>query len=889
MSRDGMKTACVICGGTVAALIVTTKMINSKPASAGWLRRISSRLLDAKAERPRYDPQVQRSRFIEQEMIRTRITPNHTHGKSAADRSTGTLFARNLATSMGLVPFFYQSSRSDQRKGQVGSRIHFWAKDLNSAHTDSRVGHDNMLVMIDTDYYVGMSGMLTKAFLPTCLYSFQPDRAAATREDYSFTFTKEQTVDYTVSGGGRYVHPIWNYNTDCILTTRKFLGIPYHAATYLVDRRQVADDHYMVSLTPMARWTGLWACLAGLLGGSDLARLEPVVGEYTRLYIQGKESLQVSTARVGTYACGTISAATDDAIRIIAENSTVKVNMSAIQSHLPSTDDDGIDQKAQAAALLGYHRSTTTHRKTIIFPVCEAVRTYEIANRTPPVDLKDPLTAFMSPILHGAFAPADTKANEEWCIKRRVTDFKRPSPMPTTPYLSALQDEFVELLVPTAHMLSPTDLDEVYARQNRPTQRQILERAEMEANPRRLAKSFIKREAYGDTKDPRPITTINGSDKRDYSTFIYPISQMLKTVHWYAFGRTPLDIANRVAELLQGANSAINTDFSRFDGRVSNLLRDLERKVLVRAFKRQYLPQLLDLHRSQHNLGGVGRHGTRYTSDTARLSGSPETAAFNSIDNAFVSYVALRSEPVEGKRLTPREAWSRLGIYGGDDGLTANVTPDAATKAANQVGLKLTCDRVLRGQFGVTFLSRIYGPDVWFGDPNSCCDIPRQLNKFHVTVAMPSNVTALDKLGEKARSFLLTDGNTPLIGTMCRKAIQLRGEVGVRADLRAMQRWGTTLPKEIQYPNEDNSGWMDTYCDSALADVRFDREKFDEWVRTANRYSILTPPLCGEIKPPTVKEALHVDGALHKPKSKGEAKKKGTRVRRRKPRSVKSE
>lgn len=881
MPRDGVKTALILCGGTAVALVVTTKIINSKPAAAGWIRRIMSGHLDATAERPDQLPETQRARFTEQELIRMKPTPEHTHGVSAADRSTGTFFAKNFSSSLGLVPFFYQSSRSDQRRGQVGSRIHFWAKDLNSAHTDRRAGHDNMLVMIDTDYYVEMPDVLAKAFMPTCLYTFQPDVAAATRVDYSFTFTKEQTVDYTVSGGGRYGHPVWNYNTDCLLTTRKCFGIPYQTAAYLVDRRKVSDDHYLVCLTPMARWTGFSSVIANLLGGSRLSRLEPVEGEYTRIYIQGKENLQVSTAQAGTYACGTIPAATDDAIRIIASNSTVKVNMSAIQAHLPSTDNE-IEQKAQAAALLGYHRAQPQARKTYVFPVSEAVRTYEVANRTPPVDVKDPMQAFMSPILHGAFSPADTRANEEWCIKRRITDFKS-GPLHTTPYLANLQDEFVALLVPSAHQLSPTDLDEVYARQDRPSQRQILDRAEHE-RPRRIAKSFIKREAYAGAKDPRPITTINGPDKRDYSMFMYPISAMLKTVPWYAFGQTPVDIATRVSGILSSATTAINTDFSRFDGRVSNILRDLERKVLTRAYKRQYLGEILDLHRTQFNLRGVGRHGTHYTSGTARLSGSPETAAFNSIDNAFVSYVALRSEPYRGTRRTPKEAWAALGIYGGDDGLTANISPSAATRAASQVGLKLTCDEVTRGKFGVTFLSRMYGPNVWYGDTNSCCDIPRQLNKFHVTVALPPSVQPLDKLGEKARSFMLTDANTPVIGELCRRVVELRGESGYRTDLRAMTKWGSDLPAEVQYPNDDDGGWMETYCEQSLADVQFDHDQFREWLKSADTTTILSPPLCGEVKRPSVKDAVNVDGELHRP-ARVVAKKKGKRAPRTRRRS----
>lgn len=424
--------------------------------------------------------------------------------------------------------------------------------------------------------------------------------------------------------------------------------------------------------------------------------------------------------------------------------------------------------------------------------------------------------------------------------------------------------EFAELLIPRPHILDPAVLDEVYAKQNRPSQRRILEQSETE-RPRRIAKSFMKREAYGDVKDPRPITTINGPDKRDYSMFIYPISDILKTTDWYAFGKTPREIAIRVCEVLANATSAINTDFSRFDGRVSMILRTLERKILTRAYKRGYLGELLDLHRSQHNLRGVGRHGTRYTSAAARLSGSPETACFNSIDNAFVAYMTLRSEPFEGKRRTPAEAWAALGIYGGDDGLTANVSTEESTRSSDMVGLVLECDEVSRGRFGITFLSRIYGPDVWYGDANSCCDLPRQLTKYHTTVNLPGGVTPLEKHREKARSFHLSDKNTPVIGPLVNKTIELFGEVGVTENTRLMRKWDSEGTVDVQYPNEAQE-WMETYAEEALAKFNFDFGLFSAWVDSATADNILSPPLCGEILAPKAKVKVHVDGELIRPK-----------------------
>jgi hypothetical protein len=227
--------------------------------------------------------------------------------------------------------------------------------------------------------------------------------------------------------------------------------------------------------------------------------------------------------------------------------------------------------------------------------------------------------------------------------------------------------------------MTPATIDEVYERQNRPSQRAILDRSLVEEG-RDGIKSFVKREAYGKITDPRIISTIDGVLKREYSQFIYPVADHLKTQEWYAFGKVPGDIAQRVTDVLEDASTAVNTDFSRFDGRVSDLLRILEKKVLLRAYGHEYAHEVSELHNSQFNQTAFCTFGTRYETGTSRASGSPETAAFNSIANAFTAYLTFRMTRERGGFIAPDAAWKRLGVYGGDDGLTADVDPETISK-----------------------------------------------------------------------------------------------------------------------------------------------------------------------------------------------------------------
>lgn len=329
-------------------------------------------------------------------------------------------------------------------------------------------------------------------------------------------------------------------------------------------------------------------------------------------------------------------------------------------------------------------------------------------------------------------------------------------------------------------------------------------------------------------------------------------------------------VAQRVCDVLADANACVNTDFSRFDGHVSPALRQLEEAIMLRAFRPKYTNELLDLQRSQYKMRGFGRFGSKYETGTARCSGSPETSAFNSIANAFVAYLALRMDRRDGSYAEPTEAWRRLGIYGGDDGLTADISPAAYVKAASSLGQKLDIQPVLRGNYGVKFLARCYGPDVWFGDPNSICDLGRQLSKFHTTVSMPSTITPEDKLFEKTRAYLLTDRNTPIIGDLLGR-IERLDPVGVCSKHKSsnyMTVWNADLDASAQYPNDESvRGWAGLAVEELTAQYGFRVGDFLVWLsKVATVQDIITsmPKLCDD-PTPTTKVPVVVDGRVVSP------------------------
>lgn len=784
-------------------------------------------------------PEMLRSKFNELALGGVNVRGTHTHGESAADRSRVSEAIDKFCASSGYDAYYVQMSRSDERKARLGSRAMFWAKDFNVTAKDFNPPQHSVLAYVDVDQYMDMPSMLANNFQPHLIYTFQPDSVAKVEKEYSYTFDEHDVVDYRVTGGGQYVHPVWNYSPDNILAIHYSFGIPVRSAIYGIDRKHSAPDHEVILLTPLRRWGAIGTILAVLfLGHNRLERLRVSFNGFLRLAVQSTtKGHYISTGKPGNYAHANITVEQDNALATIAKTSKFDLTMPQVTTF---TEGD----RVAGSVLLEFHRSGVAAKPSVVCPVEDSVRSYQFKPQhyEPAKPLMRP---YMAPLLAECYTPENTKTSEKKAVRERVEKV-RSQILFMTPFMLQCMKEFAAFLIPVAHQLDPVEDDEVFERQNRPTQRRILEESQYERLVRKV-KSFLKKEPYADVKAPRVISTINGQDKWRYSKYIYALTDgVLKHQDWYAFGKTPLQIAERVAIVCMNAlNDASNSDFKKFDGHGSNLMRELEHIVLCRAFRPVHHAEVIELHKAQYGMTAHTTLGVKYETEYSRCSGSPETASFNGITNAFVTYFARRLRTETGFFMEPDAAWHTLGIYGGDDGLTADMDKTTYLKSATMLGQVLEVDPIPRGQFGVTFLARIYPPTVWNGEMNSCCDLPRQLSKLHVTVALPGNVTPEDKLIEKMRAYWLTDKNTPIIGEMARKCLDLIGGQFVEnQQTKVLRSWAANFTPDQQYPNEPGI-WMYEYLERCLPDIRI--EEFRDWLDSVVSVTqMLTPPLLRE-------------------------------------------
>jgi len=170
---------------------------------------------------------------------------------------------------------------------------------------------------------------------------------------------------------------------------------------------------------------------------------------------------------------------------------------------------------------------------------------------------------------------------------------------------------------------------------------------------------------------------------------------------------------------------------------------------------------------------------------------------------------------------------AELCEFGGDDSLMGDMPEKSYAVAAKHIGHKVTCDVFQRGQPGINFLSRIFGPDVWTGDPNNMCDLARQMTKFHTST--DSTADPATKFTEKATSAVYTDSNTPMIGRYAKLWLNLN-DITVPSKLtdpgKDTSWWSANFERVEQFVNEP-AEWMD---DVAMKHFpNFDWDRFYKW------------------------------------------------------------
>lgn len=782
--------------------------------------------------------------FHEVECAAVKPSGGHTHGVSAAARSTASRLIDSICNASGNRAVFYQGSAADLRNGRTVTRTYHWAKDVYVPVQSAERQENDVLALVDVDYYVDMPAFLAEHHQPVLLYTVVPSAAGKDTGEYKYRFNQDGTLDYLVSGGGHYSHRLWDWSGDAlsVKTSVLFGTVTYGYYTYAIERRAIDDDHSLILLTPLNILEGFQAWYkSDFLAAKPLTHVSPIAGAYVRLMVNKPDGLWISTSKVGQFLAATVPVIVDDSISVNGSTRKGELTLAAVKKAM------GSDTKMHLGAevLWAYHKEHCAGYGQR-FDLADGVRRFQWVGRdgTFDEDAKPAMQAFMRPLVDNGFVADVTRGNEQRGIAQRVEKNRRPKEMTMSHFMSQCMDEFVRALVPEPFSLHPVDDDEVARRQSRPTQRRQIEmREDYEEDSN--ATSFQKRQAEGKVGNPRPVTVVNPPDKLSLAPYIYALDPVLHAAPWWIPGTTPLEQAERVAYMAESACNGLQTgDCSALDSTMNVITEELQRRFFVRAFHRSYHLDLYRALRANRNKTVIARFGTTFETWFQTVTGSMKTTVGNTVSVGFAAYLSVRLTGFEAG-----DAYGRLGAVCGDDVMQADVDDKTFTRAFRMCGLIMNSNFIARGCEGVEYLSRCYGPDVWWGDSNSTCDILRQAGKFHLTVCLPSNVSPERKLVDKAYAFWLSDAQTPIIGDFVCRVKELFPALwpsDQRPWSNITRQYVLNMDANNQYPNEVG-GFATDIMRRQIPD--FDYGTFMTRLGKTDSTTIFTMDLCHEPLP----------------------------------------
>lgn len=751
------------------------------------------------------------------------VREEHPHPTSAGERNAMASMIQEAISAVGREIYLYSPSPREiaDRGHSAGLRQYHALADLRQAPKEEAIPPNSVVSMVDVDYYVDLTYVLGDGNALVA-YTFQPEKVAGKVPDGQFCIENNEVV-YHVNGGGKWSHPVWDYNTDTLwfyAQPRTLMGQVWHSTLKVlfggmfnkvivchVDQFHVSEHRRVVAVVPFAsgrryhfKWTDLGAELRRMSyeftstkegrAGEKWNFVEGMRRTVPRYGARAKQSraepgeVYFSFGRAGQIAEVTIP-------RMVYEQAAERHKL-AKTLYLGDTvkfAGDVVDAKAATvlhSMLLAFDgvKPMTVHAPGLLGQdkfVPGQLAPHFTANYKP----DDPLVPYgedekkygkeFAPAPLGelrAVFPTECRANDVAAIQGRLAEPQQNANRPVASVYFLYARQFLDELFATkgvsSHKGRPMTIDEVAQTQQGPRQRQrnFLVEAVGEQNFRVAA--MQKKEAYGGPNHPRNISTVNTLHTLQLSAFTLAAKKdALKHTEWYMPCHTPVEIARAVCSLAReqadsvSCTSLVGTDLSRMDGHVNEFLREnVERAFYKRWVHPDHAEELEKLLRAESNCKAYTKTGLKYHTGHSRLSGSPLTTDGNTLMNAFLMY-SVRRDAGNGSV----EAFKQIGLVYGDDGLTNGmVTDEQVRMTAHNIGFTAKIEeRATKGK-PISFLARVF-LDPW-STSASVQSPKRTLLKLHTYVAADEDPTT--KGLEKTVSYIVTDGKTPFIGDWCR-------------------------------------------------------------------------------------------------------------------------
>jgi len=755
----------------------------------------------------RHDSDFIRQIFNKTPLTKPQLQKVHSHPQATQARTSARYFMKNVIHNSGYTEYVIQPRPCEA--GLDSSMSYFWPRDGRLLPKNSAIRPRHFITATDVDYYLEPHEMLCQGqpFMAFGLSPVEPGVSNEGGSGVSYTIINN-VIHATVVGGASYEHQFYDYSGDSVssglhlsLSWYKIFGRSMRLPTltvhyYACEQRTVTTNQKVTLFAPMLTYRGVSAVIARLTYSmSTLKRAKVDIGNWNVIRSIGKKTDRISICKQGNFNSASLTIPEYEKIVNHQDTSTIGLAPSSIKMLLPNIDPDVV------ALLACYVKETLPPTQSIFknFQTTTGAISFTLHSNEYDEDAKKPVVSFMSPILDGfAYVPVINNTNTNASVHERLIDLQKPEIQLNQSQI-ALMNAFVDrIIIPEdRHTLVPVSEEAVYEKQDRPCQRQILNRAMNQQQPESVPFQSVslKKEAGLKTAPARLITTEKPSHKLEYTCYVYALANYIKEKYtsdqgndWFAFGRTPRSISRRVTEICHGRKFIDAMDYTKMDANHSYPLRQMVYLIFLRAFQESEHGDIYSILTEKRYVRTSLRTETQkieyeifFNSGDSQGSGLPDTSLSNSLVNAFIVFVGFYYQ--YGDIDLAWQALIRSAIIGGDDSVVAELEAEHSERACREYNHIPKHTIIEHGDIGVNFLARYYSPEVWSGSPNSVCDITRTMGKFHLTGNMPSTYSPMKKLEEKLNSLFVNDTNTPLVRIVHQHWARLKGKVIAQAML----------------------------------------------------------------------------------------------------------
>lgn len=717
------------------------------------------------------------------------MAPGHTHPECAKLRADASRVISSVSKALGRRRFdISMSPRERLMSNTAGSRQFRTAKDLLVERVCDKLLPEDLVSMVDTDYYLRPEELHGFAGHDMALYALTPTGLSGTTANSHWGFVSTGEVVEEVAGGARYRHQVWDWTGEMLVLHRGF-------STYLYDihRIQLSESRCVVVLL-----------LARVL------RLPMVVASWLLPSLRMFEPKRMRVAIQGGYLVGVFGNPTSKAVHLLglgmpgSRHVRLPVSLFAtleVAAKIPNSDrkvggmellPSAVERISKAAGVK--LDAGATHVVSDYFT--HAYQPHEFVNYQACGDLEweDGETtvrqAAPCPVGPGV-GPTSSANNEQRAVEKRVVEVRNTTPFPSDGVKYGL--EFAKMVVRFPGRGVPLGRPELRKQQDKPQQkarRLQEEQFEEDLGSSMHTTSFQKRESYAKVSDPRLINQVSTDHTNRLCSYSSAIKPALKQHKWYFVGKNPTEVAVGLRGLAGSGGVLTGGDYSRMDGRTSNGYRQhVLYPIYLLHFAEEYhgeLKQLLEREMVATTTTRRARHKAALSG--ANISGSGITTDLNTCNAAFNEYAARR-------RLgqSPGQAFTSLGAYFGDDSVVREEVFDAVAGFASECGMKLEREPRPKcaGEGFVAFLARQY-PDIRTSLA-SHPDPVRSLRKLTTVTAgrVAPERQLLMKLSLKVKALLETDPHVPFVsgyGRALERVLKLREVKAKASEWEAMER-----------------------------------------------------------------------------------------------------